>query len=154
MKLNHLLIPYIAALVFILGSVAGSGGLAWYRTLALPGFAPSEGLIALLWLLIYACAALAALIIWNQTPRDGVFTAVMSGFALAGAVNLAWSLLFFWAHELALSAVAAVALSIIVLGTACIALSRSARAAMLLLPFAAWTLFAAYFIAALAALNP
>jgi translocator protein len=154
MKVNHFLIPYLAALVFIFGSIAGSEGVAWYQSLVLPSWAPSEGLIAFIWALIYVCISYAALIIWNQDHRDRRFKAAMVLFALSGAANLLWSVVFFALHDFLASAAAALVLAAFLVSISVLYWKRSKKAALLILPFIVWVLFAAYFNYVLGLLNP
>lgn len=153
MKFNHLLIPYIAVLVFIFGSVVGGGGVAWYKTLILPAFAPGDGLTAFVWAVIYVCASLSILTLWNKTPHDKRFNTIVSVFLLAGAVNLIWSVLFFSFHMLDMSAITALILLAVLILAEILVYPRSKEAALFLMPFVVWVLFATYFMYTLRALN-
>lgn len=154
MKLNHLAIPYLAALAFMFGGILNSGGVAWYHTLVLPAWNPSAGVIAFIWALIYVFAAWSLLIIWNKTSHDKHFWWIMVGFALSTLVNLAWSIIFFHLHMLVLTVWCALLLGILTLGLAVLIYPKSPKAALLLAPYIIWVFFAAYLNYAVALLNP
>lgn len=153
MKLNHLAIPYVAVLIFLIGSVLGTFGVTWYETLELPTWSPTTALIALIWAVIYAGVAYSLLVIWNKTLHDEGFRWLMRGFAVAAVVNLVWAVAFFIFHDLTISFWSAVVLSIsMCVITADVAL-RSRKAGLLLAPYTAWVLFATYFMYVVMQLN-
>jgi len=153
MKLNHLAIPYLAILAFMFGGILTSGGIDWYHTLTLPSWNLPTGIIALIWAVIYVCAAWSLLIVWNKTVHDKRFTLIMGGFALSTLLNLVWSIVFFQLHLLDMAVWCAIALGISVLVLMFLVYSRSQRAALLLLPYTVWVFFAAYLNYAVMALN-
>lgn len=144
MKLNHIAIPYLAVLAFMFGSILANGGIAWYHTLTLPAWHLEEGVIALIWAVIYVCAAWSLLIVWNKTPHDKYFAWIMGGFALGTLVNLIWSIIFFHLHLFTPSVWCAGVLGSIVVILGLAIYPRSPKAALLLVPYAAWVFFAAY----------
>lgn len=154
LKLNHLAIPYLALLAFLFGGILSADGLVWYRTLALPAWAPTEGLIAFIWGVIYICLSGAALRVWNDERRDHHFRSVIALLVLALAANLSWAVLFFHLHLFVESFYAALVLAAFLAIAFGILLYRDRRAAVLVAPMLAWVLFAAYFIHMLGLLNP
>ncbi len=153
MRLNHLAIPYLAVLIFLVGSVLGSYGVTWYETLQVPSWSPTTALIALIWAVIYAGVAWALLLIWNNTLHDEGFRWLMRGLAVAAVINLVWAIAFFIFHDLIVSLWSAVALSVsMCLITGDVAL-RSRKAALFLVPYTLWVLFASYFMYVVMQLN-
>ncbi|MBY0110440.1 tryptophan-rich sensory protein [Patescibacteria group bacterium] len=144
MKINHLLIPYLALLIVIFGSVITGGGVAWYQTLALPVWHPSETLIGAIWIAIYIGAAWSLLVVWNTMPRDARFKWIMGGFTLSTLINLVWSVVFFHLHVLPAAVWCAVVLGISMLGLIALIFPKSKKAALLLLPYTVWVFYAAY----------
>lgn len=154
MKVNHLFIPYLALLAFMFGSILISGGLEWYEALTLPPWNPPSGVIALIWAIIYVCAAWSLLIVWNTAAHDARFGWIMGGFGFSTLVNLLWSVLFFHFHLFEQSVWCSLVLGILVLALAMLIYPHSRRAAFLLLPYIAWVFFATYLTNVVGALNP
>lgn len=143
-KLNHYLIPYLAALFFMFGGILGSGSLSWYRSLTLPSYHPGEGFVALIWAVIYVCAAWAVMIVWNMPHRDTRFSLTVAGILVSTLLNVLWSVLFFHAHLFLWSTITAVLLGVSVIVLAVLVCPRSKSAALLFVPYIIWVFFAAY----------
>lgn len=154
MKLNHLLIPYLAILAFMFGGIINSGGIAWYHTLTLPAWNPPAGIIALIWAIIYTFAAWSLLIVWNKTQHDTRFSWSIGGFVATTLVNLVWSLVFFQFHQLMLATWCALLLGLLTLVLIALVYPRSPKAALLLVPYMAWIFFATYLTYVVSTLNP
>lgn len=144
MKLNHLLIPYIALLAFLFGGMVISTGVPWYETLVLPAWHPTAPVIAFVWALIYLCAAWSFLIIWNTTKHDHELKLIIGTFTVLLLVNLGWAIVFFFLHSFLGSVWFALLLGFSVLVLIALILRRSEKAAFLLAPYALWVFFAAY----------
>jgi tryptophan-rich sensory protein len=74
MKKNYLLIPLIAIVVAVGGSLLTGLGMDWYATLNLHPLTPAGSLIGMVWTFIFICTALSALSFWNKFPRGKIFT--------------------------------------------------------------------------------
>ena len=128
-------------------AVAATGGLitklgAWYYQLRKPSWQPPDWLFGPAWTLIFACAALAAVIFWRLERARRARSLVVAAFAANALLNMGWSLLFFrlerpdWAlYEVGFLWLSIVAL-IILLGRV------SNMSACLLVPYLAWVSFA------------
>lgn len=136
----------VAALAAI--AVAATGGTLtelgpWYFSLKQPAWKPPDYAFGIIWTIIFALAALAAVTAWRR-DRDQVRRQWIIGlFAINGFLNILWSLLFFKMQrpDLALFEVGALWLSILAL---VIFLYRSSPlASLLLLPYLAWVSAAA-----------
>lgn len=154
MKLNYLLIPYLAVLAFMLSGILNSGGIAWYLTLTLPSWSPPTSLIALIWAVIYVCATWSLLIVWNRLPRDNDFKIIVGGFALSTVLNLLWSVIFFRVHLLDAAEWLALALGVSLLWLMSRLYRQSKKAAFLLLPYTLWVFVAALLCYQVMVLNP
>lgn len=141
LKLNHLAISYIAVLIVVFGGVLINNGLTWYYTLTLPAWHPSALAIVLVWTIIYACGAWSLIIIWNGI-RGIRFPWIISGFGLLVFLNLVWSVSFFQLHLLSVSLWIGAVFGVCVLTLMMLMWSVSKKASALLLPFAAWIVFA------------
>ena len=127
----------------------GSTG-SWYATLNLPTFNPPNWLFGPVWTALYALMGTAAYLVWRQ--RESGRTALRIYWTQL-AVNAVWTSLFFGLHSPALALADILLLLVLIIGTM-IAFARVSRtAAILLLPYLAWVIFAAYLNYAIWALN-
>jgi len=145
--LRRRLKPIVAAALGA-SAVAALGALntqlgAWYYALLKPAWQPPDWLFGPAWTLIFALAALAAVMYWRKDVDRDSRLLVAGVFALNGFLNTLWSLLFFQLQrpDWSLYEVGFLWLSIVLLIGL---LGRASReAAWLLLPYLAWVSFAA-----------
>lgn len=147
----------VSAVVALL--VAGAGGAAtdlgpWYRDLVKPSWQPPDFLFGPAWTLIFALCAITAAQCWRRTADPAARRRLLAAFVVNGALNIAWSVLFFHLQRpaWALAEVALLWLSILVLAKVCAGIWRPSR--WLLAPYLAWVSFAAVLNAAIVRLNP
>ena len=136
------LVPGILFLGFFSGQVAGSGsGNPWFMELAKPSLYPPPQVFGIVWSILYVLIALALVLVVTANGAAGRGTAIIA-FAVQLALNLAWSPLFFAAHQLGPALVLLVVLDLAIAVT--VLLFRRVRplAAAMLLPYLAWCLFA------------
>jgi tryptophan-rich sensory protein len=138
------LIPGILLLGMLSAALAGSGPAdPWFAGLNKPSIYPPPQLFPIVWSALYILMGLAlAMIVWARGAA-GRKVAIVA-FAVQLALNLAWSPLFFAAHQITAALVLIVALDVAVLAT--IVLFHRVRpvAALLLAPYLVWLLFASY----------
>ena len=140
-------------------AVAGIGGSwtagevkGWYRTLAMPSFAPPNWVFGPVWSVLYTLMAVAAWRVWLAAPARAR-TGALALFMLQLALNLAWSRIFFRQHAIGIALVE-VAVLWVAIGATTLAFSRiSSLAAWLMVPYLAWVAFAAALNAAFWRLN-
>jgi translocator protein len=149
-----------AALIIIgtVGGIAGLGGFAtdtdsaWYRDLDLPSWQPPGAAFGPVWTVLYALLARSAYLAWRELANSRR-KPVLGLYALNGALNLAWTILFFRAHRPVIAGIEILLLlaTIIVL----IVLMRpvSRQASWALVPYALWVAFAAALTWTIAANN-
>ena len=125
------------------GLVSGGSSDPWYAALTKPPLTPPGIAFGIVWPVLYLLMAVGAIMVRRSSePRDK--SIVFGLFFLQLALNLAWSMLFFFFHrpEFAL-------LNIIALWL-CVALMMlefwkfSKLATILQIPYLAWLSFAAY----------
>ena len=136
------LVPGLLMLGFFSGMVAGSGpGNPWFDDLVKPDIYPPPAAFGIVWSILYVVMGLALAMITaaRRAPGRGIAIAV---FAVQFVVNLAWTPLFFGAHQITGALLLIAVLDMLVIIT--ILLFRKIRplAAGLLLPYLAWILFA------------
>ena len=148
------LVPGILFLGFFSGQVAGSGaGNPWFMELTKPSLYPPPQVFGIVWSILYVVIALALAMVVTAYGAPGRRNAIIA-FAVQLALNLAWSPLFFGAHQLVPALVLLVVLDLAIVLT--VLLFRRVRplAAVLLLPYLAWCLFATVLNWQFVAANP
>lgn len=123
------------------GAVTASSVTSWYPTLAKPSFNPPNAVFGPVWTVLYVLMAVAGWRIWRAVDWDTA-RGPLAMFALQLALNLSWSVAFFGLRSIPLAFAIIVALDLVVTATA-LAFRRIDRgAAVLLLPYLAWIVFA------------
>jgi translocator protein len=144
------LLPFIAAVVAVglSGAVFMPG--EWYKSLDKPSWTPPDWLFGAAWTILYAMIAVAGWLVWRA-----------EGFGLALAMwlanlvfNAAWSWLMFGRHQISAALADAVAMLVTIIGFIWAASSVSQVAALLFVPYLAWTAFAAALNGAILQRNP
>lgn len=149
--------PLLRVLPFFLILVVG-GGLVigyvtapgiWYAGLNKPAFNPPDWVFAPTWSVLYVLIAVAGARVWLRGRREPA----MSLWWLQLLLNFAWSPVFFSLHMIGPALVIILLLAATVI-TFIIASWRVDRlSALMLLPYAAWVLFAGVLNGAILLLN-
>ena len=147
-------IPFILLLGFTSGrSVPVGDANAWYVALVKPADMPPAWAFPAAWTAIYVLMGLAlAMIIHARGSRLRAPAIVM--FALQLIVNLAWTPLFFGAHQVEWSLIAIAVMFVLALLTTILFARIRVGAALLMVPYLAWICFAGYLTWQIAELNP
>lgn len=116
----------------------------WYPTLEKPFFNPPNWLFAPVWTILYILMGIAAGLIWNKIEfeKEAVKKALLF-FIVQLLLNLFWSYLFFGLKNILLASVEIVILWLIIFETYVLFKRIEPKAGYLLLPYLAWTTFAA-----------
>lgn len=139
--------------VSVVGSIATSLGMDWYRSLVLPGITPPGSLFGVVWTVIFTLtAASMSIALASRTSKD-VRKRMFVAYAVNAALNILWSVLFFCLHLVGASFVGAILLALSVVAVAFIVKPVSRFAAIMLVPYVAWVAFAAYLVFAVGKLN-
>lgn len=123
--------------------VAGVGGTmtdttGWYQSLNLPSWNPPAPAFGLIWTVVFTLIAAAGVYAWRAAPDSRSADTLIGLFAINGALNVSWTVLFFQLRrpDWAMIELAVLWVSILVLIVACGRFSR--LAAGLLLPYLVW----------------
>jgi tryptophan-rich sensory protein len=145
----------LCELVGVLGALATAPAIeTWYATIAKPGFTPPSWVFGPVWTLLYFLIGVAAFLVWRQrNDRPRAATVALDAFAVQLALNGVWSPAFFGLRSPALGLIVIVPLLLAVLATTGLFARVSQRAALLLLPYAAWVAYASALNAAIWGLN-
>jgi len=139
-----LFVPAIVLLGLLSSQFAGSGPEnPWYIALRKPDVYPPAALFGVVWTILYGLMgfALAMVVAARGAPLRALAVIL---FLIQLVMNLAWSPVFFGAHEITWALVLIIALDIAVLLTIIAFWKVRVLAALLLLPYLAWILFATY----------
>ena len=146
----------ISALAMLL--LGGLGGYltassigSWYSTLNKPPGTPPNWLFGPVWTALYLMIGTSFALIWHQKSLGkNRLTAL---FLTQLILNLAWTPIFFGAHQIALALLVIVLLWISILLTIRAFAKQSKPAAYLLVPYLIWVTYATYLNAGHAYLN-
>lgn len=136
------------------GRLSGSGyGDPWFDALAKPAMMPGAGTFALAWATLYALLGLALAIILHARRARGRRRAIAL-FVAQLAMNLAWSPLFFVAHQVGLAFWLVLATFVVSAIATVLFASIRIAAGVLMLPYLGWLMFAAVLNYQIDRLNP
>lgn len=144
------LIFFVLAVVLI-GMLIGYATLPgeWYASLNKPSFTPPNWVFVPVWTVLYIVIAVSG---WRCWVRDRNSTAMKLWF-IQMALNFLWSPVFFGAKQPGWALVVVIAALAAVLAFIVAAWSRDRLAAVLFLPYAAWTAFATALTAGVVIMN-
>jgi len=129
----------------------------WYLSLTQPPGTPPNWLFGPVWTVLYAMIAVAAWLVWRRGVTSGGEQRTRPALRLWGwqlLANAAWTPAFFGLHSTVL-AVAVIAVLVVLIAVTARAFARISRpAALLMLPYLAWSCYAAYLSAGFLWLNP
>lgn len=145
----------LSLLAGLLGSIASANDTTFYAQLSRPAWAPPSWLFAPVWTTLYLLMGVAAWLVWRRRDRDRQGASVALALFVAQLVlNALWTWIFFTWRRGGLALIEIVVLGILIVATI-VAFGRVRRsAALLLLPYLAWVMFATALTAAIWRRNP
>ncbi len=148
------IIPAVMLLGFLSGQLSGSGAdSAWFRSLEIPAIFPPPATFGIVWTILYFMMGLAFALVcaaWGSRVRKWAILAFIVQFVL----NLAWSPVFFAAHDMQAALYVIIALDVALIVTVVLFFKVRKWAGVLLLPYLAWVLFATLLNYQFLAANP
>jgi tryptophan-rich sensory protein len=116
----------------------------WYPTINKPSFNPPDWLFRPVWTTLYILIGIAAYLVWLKKDSIVHFPRTVAIYLIQLILNLAWSFLFFYLHEigLALAEISLLLLSIII--NAVIFYKIDRWAGLLFIPYIIWVSFATF----------
>ena len=154
LRWSLLTVPAIVLLGFLSGRLANSGyGNRWFDALEKPALMPPGWLFGVAWTILYILMGLALAIVLHARGAKGRGPAIVL-FLIQLLMNLAWSPLFFRAHQVGSALVLILALIVIVAITIWLFGRIRRVAGLLLLPYLAWLAFASFLNYEIGRLNP
>lgn len=149
-----LTVPFVLLLGFLSARSVPTGGESrWYSALAKPGLTPPDWVFPIAWSTLYVLMGIALAMIIHARGSRGRGIA-LAAFAVQLLLNLAWTPVFFGMHLVGSALVLIVAMFATALATAMLFGRIRALAALLLVPYLGWILFAGYLNYQINLLNP
>lgn len=136
-----------------IGAVASVQAAPFYQALVRPEWAPPANIFGPVWTVLYALMAFSAWWVWRSAPW-AVTRIPLAVFGLQLSVNALWSWLFFAWHQGAWAVVDISALVALIIATIVLFWRVRRAAALLLVPYLAWVIFATALNVAMWRLNP
>lgn len=131
------------ALVLVLGFLAGQVTTpnipTWYAGLAKPSFNPPNWIFAPVWTALYILMAVAAWRVWRISGWQSKGLAL---WLIQLTLNVAWSFLFFGAHNPGVALADLAVLWLAIIATIAVFWRADRLAGILLVPYLAWVSFA------------
>ena len=147
-------VPFVLLLGFASARLAPSGSdNGWYVALAKPQATPPDWMFGAAWTILYIMLGLALAMVINARGSR-LRTPALILFALQMALNLAWTPLFFGAHQVVPALILIAVLFVLALATLIVFAQVRIGAAALMVPYLLWIAFAGYLLFEINALNP
>ncbi|WP_458746459.1 TspO/MBR family protein [Candidatus Nitrosocosmicus sp. T] len=125
----------------------------WYSTLTKPTFAPPGWVFGPAWIILYFLMGVSLYTVWVSESKPKIRKVFFIVFGIQLALNALWSLLFFGLKSPLLGLVDIILLDIMVIVTIIYARAISRLAAILLVPYLVWIIFASILNFAIYLLN-
>jgi tryptophan-rich sensory protein len=135
------LVPGITLLGFLGGTIGGGAKSPWFVSLVKPSLFPPPATFGIVWGILYVVMAFALVIVVTARGAPGRRVAI-AAFVIQLALNLAWTPLFFGAHQISGALILLGVIDIAVLATVILFWKVRPIAGALLLPYLAWVCFA------------
>jgi tryptophan-rich sensory protein len=113
----------------------------WFDSLSKPALFPPPATFAIVWPILYVLMGVALAMVVTARGAPGRGPAI-AAFVVQLGLNLCWSPLFFGAHQIAAALYLLISLALAVVVTIKLFWRVRRPAALLLLPYLAWILFA------------
>ncbi len=146
-------VPLILLLGFASSRIAPGGAEnRWYAMLTKPAGTPPDQVFGIVWSALYVLMGLALAMILHA--RGSRLRGVAIGlFVVQLLINLAWSPLFFGAHQVGAALGALIVLIVLALATTLVFARIRGLAAVLMVPYLIWLCYAAWLTWGIGQLN-
>lgn len=114
----------------------------WYTTLNKPSFNPPNTIFAPVWTTLYIIMGISAYLIWQKRHTIKHFPRTIAIYAIQLILNLMWSFIFFYAHQIGVALFEIIVLLIVVITNALTFYKIDKLAGLLFIPYILWVSFA------------
>jgi len=126
----------------------------WYASLQKPSFTPPEWVFRIVWIVLFILMGIAAYLVWVNGARKKERANAILLFAIQLVLNVMWVFVFFGMHNLQGGFLVAVGLLLAITLTIVKFAKISGKAALLLVPYLLWIIFATALNFSVVLLNP
>lgn len=147
------MVPAVLLLGFLAGQLGGDANSAWFQSLDKPAIFPPPVWFGIVWSILYIMLGFVLALVcaaWGARGR----TAAIVMFLIQLGVNLAWTPVFFGQHQITSALILIAVLDVLVIITIALVWRVRKLAAVLMLPYLAWILFATLLNYEFLRLNP
>ncbi|MCX2429245.1 MULTISPECIES: TspO/MBR family protein [unclassified Pedobacter] len=137
--------------ILITLSIGALGGYAtaqsvrtWYPLLNKPAFNPPNWLFAPVWTSLYVLIGIAAYLVWVKRDRIVHFPRTVAIYFIQLILNLAWSFIFFYLHEIGFALAEIIVLLAVIILNAMMFYKIDKWAGLLFIPYILWVSFASF----------
>ena len=114
----------------------------WYDSLSKPGITPPSWLFGVVWPILYAMMAVAAVLVFRARGQGADVRAPLLAFGIQLALNLSWSPVFFGLRQIAWALALIAVLWVAIALTTLLFFRVSTAAGVLMVPYLLWVSFA------------
>ena len=116
----------------------------WYPTLNKPSFNPPNSLFPIVWTSLYVLIGIAAYLVWIRRENIKHFPRTVAIYFIQLILNLAWSFIFFYFHEIGFALAEIILLLIIIVINALMFYKINKWAGLIFIPYFLWVSFATF----------
>ncbi len=156
---NNQILPFIICLtipllVGFLGSLLTRQSVdTWYKTINRPSFNPPDWVFAPVWTSIFIMIGVASYLVWRKRKVVTGYGWSVVVYILQLLLNLMWSYLFFFHHQIGFALIEIIILLIAIIANAFIFFRINKVAGLLYIPYILWVSFASYLTYSIFILN-
>ncbi|RZJ83191.1 MAG: tryptophan-rich sensory protein [Chryseobacterium sp.] len=114
----------------------------WYRTINKPSFNPPDGVFGPVWTSLYVLMGISAYRVWQKRDQIAHLPRTTAIYLIQLILNLLWSFIFFYAHELGIALIEIIALWVAIIINALVFYKIDRTAGLLFIPYILWVSFA------------
>lgn len=114
----------------------------WYRTINKPSFNPPDWLFGPVWTTLYVLIGIAAYLVWVRRDKIVHFPRTVAIYLIQLILNLAWSFIFFYLHEIGFALAEIILLLIIIVINGLVFYKINKWAGLIFIPYFLWVSFA------------
>nr|WP_121273662.1 TspO/MBR family protein [Pedobacter schmidteae] len=146
MKFNPVAFIVNIAIPLAIGAVGAfftaSSVKTWYVTLAKPSFNPPNTIFAPVWTALYIIMGISAYLVWQKRHTIKHLSRTIAIYLMQLVLNLMWSFIFFYAHQIGVALIEIVFLLFIIILNAVTFYKIDKAAGLLYIPYILWVSFA------------
>jgi len=148
MKFKPLAFILNIALTLSIGALGGwataKSVQTWYPTLNKPSFNPPNWLFAPVWTSLYLLIGIAAYLVWIKRDTITHFPRTVAIYLIQLILNLAWSFIFFYLHEIGFALFEILILLVVIIVNALMFYKINKWAGLIFIPYILWVSFASF----------